>query len=51
MMLNICTKFHENIFEGFKVTERTQFSYEKNSKRHNFAKSRKSYGSFSVHMV
>ena len=27
--LNIRTKFHENILEGIKVIERTQFSFEK----------------------
>ena len=29
MMLYICTKFNENIFDGFKVKERTRFSYER----------------------
>ena len=26
-MLSICTKFHENISKGFRVTELTQFFY------------------------
>ena len=29
MMLYICTKFHENIFDNSQVMERTRFSYEK----------------------
>ena len=29
MMVYICTKFHENILEGIKVKEQTQFSKEK----------------------
>ena len=33
-MLYICTKFHENISKGFRVTERTQFLISKFSKRH-----------------
>ena len=33
-MLYICTKFHENISEGFRVTELTQFLISKFSKRH-----------------
>ena len=33
-MLNICTKFHENISKGFRVTELTQFLISKFSKRH-----------------
>ena len=28
MLLNICTKFHENILEGIKVIEQTRFSLE-----------------------
>ena len=35
MVVYICTKFHENIFDGIKVIERTRFSLEKNSKGHN----------------
>ena len=34
IMLYICTKFHENISKGFKVTELTQFLISKFSKRH-----------------
>ena len=33
-MLYICTKFHENISKGFRVTELTQFLISKFSKRH-----------------
>ena len=33
-MLYICTKFHENISEGFRVTGLTQFLISKFSKRH-----------------
>ena len=33
-MLHICTKFHENISKGFRVTELTQFLISKISKRH-----------------
>ena len=33
-MLYICTKFHENISKGFRVTELTQFLTSKFSKRH-----------------
>ena len=29
IMVNISTKFHENILDGIKVIERTQFSIEK----------------------
>ena len=29
MVVYICTKFHENILEGIKVIELTQFSQEK----------------------
>ena len=29
VMLYICAKFHENISNGIKVTERTRFLYEK----------------------
>ena len=39
-ILYICTKFCENILNGFKVIERTPFSYKKkkkNTKGHNFA--------------
>ena len=35
MMVYICTKYHENILEGIKVIEQTQFSKEKNSKGQN----------------
>ena len=35
-MLYICTKFHENISKGFRVTELTQFLISKFSKRHRF---------------
>ena len=38
MMLYICIKFHENILDGIKVIERTQFSKEKNSKVHDSVK-------------
>ena len=38
MMVYICTKFHENILEGIKVIEQTQFSKEKNLKGHNSVK-------------
>ena len=38
MLLYICTKFHENIFDGIKVIGQTRFSLEKNSKGHNFTK-------------
>ena len=34
IMLYICTKFHENISKGFRVTELTQFLISKVSKRH-----------------
>ena len=33
-MLYICTKFHENISKGFRVTELTQFLISKFSKGH-----------------
>ena len=33
-MLYICTKFHENIWKGFRVTELTQFLVSIFSKRH-----------------
>ena len=33
-MLYICTKFHENISKGFRVTELTLFLISKFSKRH-----------------
>ena len=33
-MLYICTKFHENISKGFRVTQLTQFLVSKFSKRH-----------------
>ena len=33
-MLYICTKFHENISKGFRVSELTQFLISKFSKRH-----------------
>ena len=43
-MVYICTnfhenvlKFHENVFDGFKIIERTQFSFEKKLKGYNFA--------------
>ena len=29
MVIYICTNFHENILDGIKILERTQFSYEK----------------------
>ena len=29
-MLNICTKFRENISKGFRIIERTQFVFVKN---------------------
>ena len=35
MILNICTKFHENIPDGIKVIERTRFLTKTISKRHN----------------
>ena len=35
-MLYICTKFHENISKGFRVTELTQFVISKSSKRLHF---------------
>ena len=39
MLVNICMKFHEDILNSFKVTERTRFclrnSYLQSSKRHN----------------
>ena len=38
MMVNICTKFHENILKGIKVIEQTQFSKVKISKGHNSIK-------------
>ena len=38
MTLNICTKFHENVLDGIKVIERTQFSYDKMSTVHNSIK-------------
>ena len=28
MLLNICTKFHENNFDNIKVIEQTRFSFE-----------------------
>ena len=31
MMVYICTKFHENILDGIKVTEQTHFSKGHNS--------------------
>ena len=36
IVLYICTKFHENISKGFRVTELTQFLVSKFSKRHRF---------------
>ena len=38
IMVYICTKFHENILEGIKVVEQTQFSKENISKGHNSIK-------------
>ena len=38
LYLYICIKFHENILDGIKVIERTQFSNEKISKVHNSVK-------------
>ena len=39
MLVSICMKFHEDILNGFKVTERTQFClrncYLQSSKGHN----------------
>ena len=39
MLVNICMKFHEDILNGFKVTERTRFClrncYLQSSKGHN----------------
>ena len=39
MLVNICMKFHEDTFNGFKVTERTRFclrdSFLQSSKGHN----------------
>ena len=29
MVVYICTNFHENIIDGYKVIERTRFSYDK----------------------
>ena len=29
MVVYICTKFHENILDGFKIIEQTLFSWEK----------------------
>ena len=47
MEVYICTKFHENIHEGNKVTEWTQFSKEKLQKGHNSVKNVDgSYGFF-----
>ena len=37
-MLYICTKFHENISKGFRVTELTQFLISKFSKGHHSIK-------------
>ena len=37
-MLYICTKFHENISKGFRVTELTQFLISKFSKGHHSVK-------------
>ena len=44
IMVYFCTKFHENVlkfhenvFDGFKIIERTQFLFEKNLKGYNFA--------------
>ena len=34
IMLYICTKFHENISKGLRVTQLTQFLISKFSKRH-----------------
>ena len=38
MMVYICTKFRENILDGIKVIERTEFSYQKFQKGHNSVK-------------
>ena len=52
MLVNICMKFHEDILNGFKVTERTRFClrnyYLQSSKGYN---SKKSYGSCVLHVV
>ena len=48
MLLCICTKFHENILDGIKVTEQTRFSLEKNSKGHN---STRLVGAFTVRVL
>ena len=37
-MLYICTKCHENISKGFRVTEGLDFQYSKFSKGHNSVK-------------
>ena len=38
IMLNICTKCHENISKGFRVTEGLNFQCSKFSKGHNSVK-------------
>ena len=48
MLLYICTKFHENILDGIKVTERTRFPLEKISKGHN---STRIVGGFTVRVL
>ena len=35
MVVNICTKFHENMLHGIKVIGWTRFSFEKNQRGHN----------------
>ena len=38
MVIYISTKFHENILDDIQDIERTRFSQQKNSKRHNSVK-------------
>ena len=51
MMLYISMKFHENIFKGFQVTERTQNDHCQISKGNNYKTIEKSYGSCVVQIV
>ena len=47
MLVNTCMKFHEDILNGFKVTEQTQVCHRDITKKiHN-----KSYGSCTLHVV
>ena len=47
----ICLKFHENIFDSFKVLEMAQFSFKILLRRRTVKMMKWSYGSFTLHIV